>query len=158
MSAARREEFEWTAHPARERPWTALGVLVAIVVVPPWLIGFEESFAWSLFAAVLLVLSLHRFYFATYYAMTEEGLTARSLAGRRSVRWGDVTRLEVGRSAAWLSAARGPGWREQRRGVLILFGRQREEVLRRLKERLPAGALNSPSSSAGAPESKSTPS
>lgn len=130
--------FEWKAHPARERPLVALVVLVIIAVLPGWMVGLERNFGWALFAAVVLLFALQPFFFVSYYAISDAGVSGRTLAGRRFVAWGEVQRVAVGRYAAWVSAARGPGWRERRRGVLLLFGKQRAEVLARLRARVPA--------------------
>jgi hypothetical protein len=137
-------QLEWTAHPARERPWTALAVLVAMVVLPAWLVNLCDSFAWSLFASLALLASLHRFFFATFYEITEEGLAARGVFRTRRIRWNDVRRVDVGRFAAWVSSVERPARFEGARGVLVLFGRQRDAVLAELRARTIASAWPGP--------------
>ncbi len=129
--------FEWTAHPAREQPWLALVVIAAIVALVLFIVGPAGGATWSMFCAAVLVLSLHRFFFASYYVIDREGARARTVGGARRIAWSEVQRADVGENAVWLSrqAARA---RFGERGVLLLFGRRRDAVLKRLDAHLSA--------------------
>jgi hypothetical protein len=76
-----------------------------------------------------MCLALHAFFFATSYRIDERGITSVSLMGRRRLNWADVQRADIGRDGAWVSPHRRRTWRESRRGVHILYGRNRGEVV-----------------------------
>lgn len=129
--------FEWTAHPAREQPWLALVVIAAIVALVLFIVGPAGGATWSMFCAAVLVLSLHRFFFASYYLIDRDGARARTVGGARRIAWGEVRRADVGENAVWLSR-QSQRTRFGERGVMLLFGRRRDAVLRRLVAHLSA--------------------
>lgn len=133
--------FVWTAHPARERPLAAVGAACVIVLFAGATYLFSERETWALFVTAVFCLALNRFYFVTRYSISDDEITARlPLLRTRTLRWDEVRRIEIGPNGAWVSPYRRRSWREQRRGVHVLFGRQRERILRELRSRAP-GAM-----------------
>ncbi len=86
------QTFCWDAHPARERAGRAvLGGIVILVLA--WLAGsLMQSLWWGFFAAVVLLVSLNRFFFPSRFTIDGEGITARYPLRRQ--------RLPLGRAAA----------------------------------------------------------
>ncbi len=113
---------EWTAHPARQRPLAAAAAIVVIVALAALVADLGGHPAWGVFAAVVLCLSLHRFFFASSYRIGPEGVHARTLAGTRSLPWDQIRRVELGTRAAWCSSFARRHVMDFRRGVLLLFG------------------------------------
>jgi hypothetical protein len=128
----------WRAHPARERPAAAAAACIVIVLFSLAVYVFSAGqTGWTLFATVVLCLSLNRFFFWTRYEINADGLTAFMPFGRKRLGWREIRRVECGSRAAWLSPARKRSLWEQRRGIHVLFGDRREEVLQRLRAAVP---------------------
>lgn len=125
--------FCWEAHPARERPLAAVTAILVILAFSLAVYLFSESAIWAVVAAVVLCLAQSRFFFATRYTIDADLIRARYLFSARELRWDEVRRVDVGALAAWISPYKRRSWRESRRGVHVLFGKRREEVLRRVE-------------------------
>ena len=130
--------FAWTAHPARERPVAGIVALLIVTALAEAVNLFTGSVGWAMLASAVLVLSLRRFFLPTRFVIDEHGIVVSALFGTTRVPWDAIVRVSFGARAAWLSLGDLPGWRESRRGVLLLFGRRREDVLAHLRTWLPA--------------------
>jgi len=135
-ASAAAPRFEWRAHPARERPLAAL-LAVAVIVAFGWAVYlFSQQRLWAIGSSVVLCLALARFFFGCRYVLDQTGITQITTFTRRRLRWENVRRVEVGSLGAWLSPSARRNWREGRRGVHVLFGGQREQVLAHLRRAL----------------------
>jgi hypothetical protein len=124
----------WTVHPAAERPGHAMlaAVIIAALCV---LVGLAVRYLGAAAVALaVLLLVLHRFFFSSRYEVDDEGVMLRTVLGTRRVAWRDVQRCEWGARGVWVSPRRRRTWREERGGMLILFGRHRDAVRPRLRE------------------------
>lgn len=130
--------YRWRVHPAVERPAAAAAALFLIVALSVAVFVSTDSSLWAVFAAVVLVLSLARFFFASDYEVTAMQIEARLPFGTRRLTWSELRRVEIGAHAAWLSAYRGRSWRDGRRGVHVLFGTHRAAALAALRAAIPA--------------------
>lgn len=126
-------ELTWKAHPAVERPAAAVVACVVIVAIGLAVFQATASTLWPLFAVLVMCLALHAFFFATSFRIDDQGITSVSLMGRRRLKWAEVRRAEIGRAGAWLSPYGYRTWREGRRGIHVLYGRRREEVVGALR-------------------------
>lgn len=140
------QPFTWRAHPAWERPLAGLAAGVCVFALALSVYSFSGTTAWAVVSAVVLSLSLSRFFFATHYEVDADAITMRASFGRRRLVWSEIRRAEFGPRGAWLSPLGRRSWREARRGIHVLFGARREEVLAQLRARLPRDCL--PSSAA----------
>ena len=134
-------EYTWRVHPALERPFASVTALVVILAMGIAVHQFSDSKLWAIFATLIMCLSLHRFFFATYFLIGGLGVSAHTLFGKRVLPWEEVGRIVYGGHSAWVSPFTRSGVREARRGVLLLFGKHREDVLAQLKRRVPAGRI-----------------
>jgi len=131
-------EFTWRAHPARQRPVAALfaaGVIVGIgaacaVAMNAW---------WGILAVAVLVLTLYRFFFPSRFTLDAQGVTARYLFGTTRCGWSEIRRFCHDRHGVYLSTRSRPSRLDAFRGIHLLFGRSREEVLRRIRLHLADG-------------------
>jgi hypothetical protein len=126
--------LQWTVHPARERPAMTVAALLVIIAFGGAVELFAEQPLWGMFAAIVLCLALHRFFFHTRYEMSDEGVRATTLFGVGRLAWDDVRRVRTGSWAAWLEGSRGR--RMRARGLLLLFGQHRAVVIDALQRRL----------------------
>ncbi len=131
-------DFTWRAHPARERPVATLvaALIIAAVGVGSALMG--GAWWWGLVAATLLVLSLHRFFFPSTFTIAADGIEASFFFGSQRYQWKDIRRFYHDKHGAFLSTRSKPSWLDAYRGMHLLFGTAREEVLRRIRQRLEA--------------------
>lgn len=133
--------FTWRVHPALERPFASVTALVVILAIGIAVHQFSQSKLWAFFATLVMCLSLHRFFFATHFLIGGLGVSAHTLFGKRVLAWEDVGRVVYGSHSAWVSPFTRSTVREARRGVLLLFGKHREDVLAQLKRRVSADRI-----------------
>ncbi len=134
-----KQEFSWHAHPARERLAPSLVVLAVISAMAVLCGVMMQSLWWGVFAAVLLLLALNRFFFASRFAIDEQGITARYPLRRMRLRWKDLRRYVHDGSGAYLSTRAKRSWMDGYHGMHILFGGQRESVIERIRAHMPEG-------------------
>lgn len=162
-AAALEEELRWSVWPARERPWAAL-VLIASTVVLGALIAKGTGDRVLGIAAPLFVLgSLGSFLGRTEYRLTPEAIEVRTLGVVRTRPWTEMRRATVDRSGLFLSPFEKRNWLEAYRGVRLLFGGNRDQVVAFVETRLRrsvevadkpsrSGRRGSPGSGAPAPD------
>ncbi len=133
-------EFTWRAHPAAERTGSALlGAGIVLAIAGAIWVSFQ-SVGWSVFAVVVLGLSLNRFYFRSRFDLDAEGITARFPLGTRRFLWADVRRFVADEYGGLLSTRSGRSRFEAGRGMHVLFGRERTTVMEHIQAHLPEGA------------------
>lgn len=106
----------------------ALGIVVAAAAA---VYACAQSVLWSVFALVILIGSLRRYFFASRFAIDADGITARYLFGRQRFAWSPLAKLSADERGAFLALAAGAR-SGGGRGMHVLFGNRREEVLRAL--------------------------
>lgn len=140
-------EFSWRAHPAAERIGAAVGAMATIAGLAA-ATGLSFGAEWAAAAAIVLVLSLRRFFFPSSYAIDGQGITARSALTTRRLRWAHARRFLTDGNGGYLSSRANRSWLDAYRGMHVLFGRHRDEVLGRISDHLRDARDNV---SAGAP-------
>ena len=108
------QRIEWRSHPAREHTGRAMiGLVIIAGLTAVIFAGFGPW--WALGACVVLLLSLHRFYFPSRFVIDEQGITAAFLLRSRSLRWQDIRRFVHDQNGGYLStrsrASSAPGSR-----------------------------------------------
>jgi len=129
------QRLAWRAHPARQRPAAAALAAVVIAAVAA-LCGTSGGVWWGLLAAAVLVLSLNRFFFPSRFSFDRRCVTARYLLGSQRCDWSSICRYRHDRYGAYLSTRSRPSILDGYRGMHLLFGTSREEVLDGLRARL----------------------
>ena len=129
-------ELTWTAWPARERPGAA-AVLVGAALVLGMLVakGTHDRFL-GLAAPVFVLASVSSFLLPTSYRLTEESLEVRSLGVARERPWAEMKRMTVDRTGVFLSPFERRSWLEAYRGVRLLFGGNRDQVVAFIEARI----------------------
>ncbi len=130
------EVLRWTAWPARGKPWSAV-VLVAGAVVLGVLIARGTGDRLLAIAAPLFVLaSLGSFLFPTDYRLTREAVEIRSLGVARVRPWSEVRRIVADPAGILLSPFAERSWLDSYRGLRLLTGGNRDQVLAFVEARL----------------------
>ena len=137
QDAPARDAFTWRVHPAIERPFAGVTAVVVIVALGLAVYVSVRDRLWSLFATVVMCLSLNRFFFANSFRIDADGVSAHTLFGQRCLPWDEIGKIVYGGHSAWIAPHTRSKLRESKRGVLILFGRRRVEVLEQLRRRVP---------------------
>jgi hypothetical protein len=120
------ERFHWSAWPAKERPAHA-AVLIACVAV----LGVVVRQA-----TLFVLLSVSSWLLPTRYRLTDEGLEVKSLGVTRARPWSEMRRMAVDEAGIFLSPFERPHWLEAYRGVRLLTGGNRDQVVAFVEERL----------------------
>lgn len=131
-------DLSWTAHPARRRPRdVALVAAVLFITSGAVLLSFRSLFLTGL-AVVIVLASVAAFLFPTHYRLSDAGVEERRLGMRRTRRWQDLRRVQIGPGAALVSPFARPSWLDRHRGFLLLFdGADRDAVVAELERRIP---------------------
>ena len=111
----------------------AAGLIILAAAAMVWA---SFGVAWGLASAIVLVLALHRFFFPSRFSIDDEGIGARYLLRHQRLRWRDVRRLLHDEHGAYLSTRVRPSRLDAYVGMHILFGQHRDEVIRRIRERM----------------------
>ena len=130
------DELTWTAWPARQRPLAAL-VLVGSAIVLGVLVGKgTKDPVLAVAAPTFVVASLGSFLFPTVYRLTKDSVEVRSLGVARVRPWTEMRRVTVDRTGVFLSPFERRSWLEAYRGVRLLFGGNRDQVVAFVEARL----------------------
>lgn len=139
-------ELTWTAHPARERVGAGVVALLTIAAFAlvvylacGWLGPIERRVV-GVVAGLVLVASLHRFFFPSRFEIDADGITARYLLRTQRFPWSRLRRFTHDQRGGYLSSRGRASRFDAYRGLHILFGDQRERVVGLIRSHLPAGA------------------
>ncbi len=128
--------FIWRAHPAAERRGAAFAASLLVLAVAA-AVGLGFGPAWATLSVVVLVASLSRFFFPSRFSIDADGITARFPLGTKRLRWDEARRFVVDDRGGFLSTRARRSWLDAYRGVHVLFGRSRGQVVDLIRSRLP---------------------
>lgn len=120
----------WEDHPLRsESPFrsAALAGLIAVSAVAA-AVGFGH-WIYGAFSLVVLLLSVSRYLFPTYYKLDGTGVASRHLGLGRSRRWDEFYRVDECADGLFLSPFERPRRLDTFRGIFLRFHQNREEVV-----------------------------
>lgn len=126
----------WRVHPARERPLAACGALTVIAPMAWLAADLMQHAAWGIFAAVVLLVALQRFFLPSEYRVDAEGVTVRLPWRTQRYRWQAVRRFVYGERGGFLSSRARPSALDAFGGMPLLFDRRREEVISCIRRHL----------------------
>lgn len=130
------ENLVWRVHPLVERPRASLVLallLGGILGVIGW--TFPEP-GWVLLSAVVLFAALAKYFLPTTYRFDMEGIEVQFLGVRRKYRWDVFRRCEAGSNGVFLSPFPRPHRLDNFRGLFVLCGARRDEVLDFVRRRI----------------------
>lgn len=138
MNDFQANRIKWTAHPARERPGrAAMGIaVIALLSAAVWLsFGWE----WSVASAVILLLSLNRFFLPSRFELDDERIMARYPLQKKILHWRDVRRFVHDSDGGFLSTRSRRSLLDPSSGMHVLFGgdaAQRERIIECIQKRV----------------------
>jgi hypothetical protein len=133
----------WTAWPARERPLAAAVLVGAAIVLGVLVERGTGDLVLGVATPLFVLVSLSSFLFPTAYRLTEDLVEVRSLGVARVRPWTEMRRMTVDRTGVFLSPFERRSWLEAYRGVRLLFGGNRDQVVAFVEARLKSGAAAS---------------
>src|SRR6185436_8912356 len=125
-----------TAWPARERPLAAAVIVGAAIVLGVLVERGTGDLVLGVATPLFVLVSLSSFLFPTAYRLTEDLVEVRSLGVARVRPWTEMRRMTVDRTGVFLSPFEKRSWLEAYRGVRLLFGGNRDQVVAFVEARL----------------------
>ena len=129
--------FTWTAHPAREHPRKAAAGVVLIVAIAA-AAGLSFGPWWAALAAIVLGLSINRFFLPSRFTVDSESITARYPMRTVALRWSALRRFVVDANGGYLSTRSNRSWFDAYSGMHLIFGAKHDEAIAQIRSRLAA--------------------
>ncbi len=128
-------EIRWQVLPIKKGGKKLVIFIVAILGTGLLLYIFAGLY-WALFGLLLLLGSLSAFYTPTKYILTEKEITIKRPLYTLKRPWSEIKRYEVDKNGIFLSPFRKPRRLENFRGIYLMVGENRDEVISFIKERI----------------------
>ena len=122
MPEAPGERIVWRVHPAAERP--RMGLLVALLVVVLSILAglWMKQVFWSLFAMMVLFLSLEAFFLPSRFELGADGVAVKKPFSRLTRPWSYFRRVTFDEAGASLSPFAQRRWIEPYRAIRLTYG------------------------------------
>lgn len=134
--SAASEELRWSVWPARGRPLAAVVVLASIVVLGVLIAKATGDTLLGIAAPLFVAASLGSFLAKTEYRLTENTIEVRTLGVARTRPWSEMRRWSADATGIFLSPFASRSWLEAYRGLRLLFGGNRDQVMAFVEARL----------------------
>ena len=97
-------EFSWSDRPSEKHKGRAIFgyVVIALTAIAVY-IGDDDNLILSIFSIFLMILATSRFYFTSHYYADEIGVGEKFFGNSRARKWKEFKRVDVGKSAVFLS-------------------------------------------------------
>lgn len=133
------DEIAWSVWPARRRPLAAAIVVAAAVVLGALIAKGTHDRVLAVAAPVAVLLSLSSFLLPTGYRLTKESVEVRSLGVLRVRPWTEMKRYEADANGVFLSPFENRTWLDAYRGLRLVPGGNRDQVVAFVEARLGRG-------------------
>ena len=133
----------WTAWPARQRPLAAAVLVGSAIVLGVLVAHGTQDRVLGVATPLFILVSLSSFLMPTTYRLTEDAVEVRSLGVARVRPWTEMRRMTVDQTGIFLSPFEKRSWLEAYRGVRLLFGGNRDQVVAFVEARLKSGTAAS---------------
>ncbi len=130
----------WSSWPARRRPLAAAVVLASVAILGVLVRQATGDGVLAVAAPFFVLLSVSSWLLPTGFRLTEEGLEVRSLGVTRVRPWSEMRRMVVDDSGVFLSPFERKHWLDAYRGVRLLTGGNRDQVVAFVEAKLGARA------------------
>jgi hypothetical protein len=131
----------WQVHPladaARAKSLVLTATILALSAAVWW--SFESS-GYGFLTLAILAGSLSRYFVPTRYRLDEVGLVTSHLGVKRRMAWEQVRRISVADDGILLSPFTSENRLDAYRATFVRFGRNRESVVRYVRDRCPRGS------------------
>ncbi len=124
-----REPLTWRLRPCTidlRKSALVIAVIVAFGLIV--LLLWHDPFL-SVLSVVILVGSLHNYFFTSSYSLSSKGVEIRGLFGTQKKEWSSFKSFWVDSSGVSLSPFKRRSWLEHYRGMRLLFSENRKQVV-----------------------------
>ncbi len=135
------EVLQWTSHPAREKPWSTVALVLIIIASSLAAAVFMENMWWGIVGCALLLLAMWNWFLPAVYTLDGNGAGKKSLFGTEKKPWTQVKSLVADRNGVLLSPFPTPTRLAKFRGLSLQFSGNRKEVLEFIRARIEPGRL-----------------
>lgn len=137
--------IQWTCHPVKNRTLVSVMVTLFVIFIVTYVYYSFESVGFALLAFIVLSLSLARFYFPTHYRLSDKGVTIKTPTQTISKQWSEYRSYYPDKNGVLLSPFAEPSRLENFRGIFLMYGGKRDEIISFIGKHI--GAKDSDSSS-----------
>ncbi len=127
--------MKWTVHPAK-RDMTKTIISAVFIAAFLVIVGVFYGIFWSIFGFVVLVVSLHSYFFPTSYEVGAEEILVKSIFMTQKRKLDEFRRVYIGKNGVLLSPFRHKTVLNQFRGVFLLLPENRDEIIAVLESRI----------------------
>jgi hypothetical protein len=124
-----RESLTWRLRPCtidlRKSAFVAAVIVTFGLIV---LLLWHDPFL-AVLSAVILIGSLHNYFFTSSYSLSSKGVEIRGLFGTQKKEWSSFKSFWVDSGGVSLSPFKKRSWLEHYRGMRLLFSENRDEVV-----------------------------
>jgi hypothetical protein len=128
--------LEWTTHPLKRKPWTAVGVTLFILIVSFVVLVATDSQWFGFIALVVLFASVAKFYMPTKFRLTQKNVTIKSTTQTITKPWSMFRSSYPDKNGILLSPFAEPSRLENFRGLYLIFAENRDDVTAFVRTRI----------------------
>ena len=128
--------LEWTTHPIKKRPITAVLLTLFIAVIPLMVLSITSSKIFATLALVVLFASVAKFYFPTKFRLTEQDVSIKSSTQTIKKNWSEFRSFYPDKSGILLSPFIEPSRLENFRGIYLIFHENKDDVISFVKNHI----------------------
>ena len=120
--------MKWVVHPAK-RDLTKTILSATFIMAFLVFVSVFYGLFWGIFGLVVLLFSLHSYYFPTSYELTEDLVIIKNVFMTQKRKLTEFRKVYTGSNGVLLSPFRRKTYLNQFRGVFLLLPEQRNEIL-----------------------------
>ena len=124
-----KELLKWTTHPIKRRPVAAILVTLFILVIPFFVLSLTSSKMFGFLSLVVLFASVAKFYFPTYFTLTESEVIVKSTTQTITKKWSEFRSFYPDKNGVLLSPFIDKSRLENFRGIYLMFDNNSDSVL-----------------------------
>ncbi len=126
----------WTTHPIKKRPLAAVLVSLFILIVPLIVLTITSSKIFGFLSLVVLFASVAKFYFPTYFTLTDSEAVIKSSAQTIRKQWSEFRSYYPDKNGVLLSPFVDKSRLENFRGIFLMFDNNEEDVMNIVKQKI----------------------
>lgn len=128
---------QWHIHPVTRRPWVSTAVTFVILLFAALVFYSTDSKLFTVFSLVVLAASLAKFYFPTTYRLTSNAVQVKTTTQTLTKQWSLFRSYWPDKNGVLLSPFPVASRLENFRGLYLIFGDNRDEVMRFIESKIP---------------------
>ena len=126
----------WTTHPIKKRPLAAVLVSLFILIVPLVVLSITSSKIFGFLSLVVLFASIAKFYFPTYFTLTESEAVIKSSTQTIKKQWSEFRSYYPDKNGVLLSPFVDKSRLENFRGIYLIFDNNADDVMKIVKQKI----------------------